>query len=119
MIIKNIPRTITTNVYRNTHHFKLNSLKSDFHDDLFYHLKEQKIDFRPLSVPCIIEFTFRYKNGNCKRDLDGDYPSVKFTLDSLVSMGFLKDDDRDNISGINFRDGGKGDNTFDIEIFSV
>lgn len=46
-----------------------------------------------------VRITFKWYEGNKKRDLDNICFAKKFILDSLVNLGKLKDDNRKNVCG--------------------
>lgn len=119
MIIKNIPKTISMNVYRNTHYFTLNARKQEFVWLFLEALQKSGHTKKPIETPIKLTFTFHYKNKRTLRDIDGEYPNVKFAIDSMVDLGMIPDDNTTYIKEIKFVHGEQCDDTFDLEIQKI
>ena len=116
MKIKDIPRTISMNMYRNAHYHKLNALKQEFCWLFLEALQKCGHKKEPIETPVKLTFVFHHKNKACLRDLDGNYPSVKFAIDAMVDLGLIPDDNPDYVKQITFEVGERGKNTFDLYI---
>jgi len=116
IIIKDIPRTISMNKYRNSHYHTLNRLKQEFNWLFLEALQNSGYKKEPIDTPIKITFIFNYKNKRCLRDIDGNYPSCKFAIDAMVDLGLIPDDNPDYVKEITFKHGDMKDNSFDMEI---
>lgn len=84
---------LNLNKYRNTQHFKLNTVKAIFHEQM----KAQMMPLRRFTGPVRIHYDI-YFHSNGRADT-GNYSSVvsKFFEDALVEHGLLKDDSSKDI----------------------
>lgn len=116
MNIKNIKKSISLNTYRNKHYHSLNAFKQEF---VWIMREAIGRENKPLKTPVKIIFTFHHKTKRDLRDIDGEIPTAKFAIDSLVELGLLPDDKPCYVPEIVLRTGEKKDNCFDIEIISI
>ena len=98
---------------------KLNTLKKEFNWLMLEAIQRSGVTRERLPAPCEILFIFHYKNKACLRDLDGNYPNVKFAIDSLVELGLLEDDSIEYVKRIIFETGEQKGNVFDMVISSL
>lgn len=84
---------LNLNKYRNTQHFKLNAVKSLFHE----YAAPQMKPLEPFSRPVMIHYDIHF-HSNGRADT-GNYSSVvsKFFEDALVEHGLIEDDTKDDI----------------------
>ena len=113
MIIKQIPKSMSLNAYRNCHYFKINDQKKKFIEVLEGVMKLQGIEIRPLKTP--IKTIFRFYNFR-NRDIDGEIVSTKNFHDALIHLEMIPDDNRDYITEVRLiAEEGRG-HFFDVEI---
>lgn len=74
-------------------------LKRDTEDDIrkYIQIAQLKGDLRPIDC---CEVSIKWHERTRKRDADNIQSSQKFILDSLVSMGILKNDNRNHVRQI-------------------
>lgn len=113
MIIKNLPKSISLNKYRNTHFFKLNDLKAQYAWLVKFAIQESNEKIKPLKTPIKTNFIF---NNFRKRDIDGEVISIKFFHDALVELKMLEDDDLNNISAFSVESRESKGEFYDVEI---
>lgn len=71
--------------------YKGAKMKKDIQEKMSYYLLKLPTFTRPVKI------NFIWQEGNKRRDLDGICFGKKFILDTLVVMGKLKDDNRNNV----------------------
>jgi Holliday junction resolvase RusA-like endonuclease len=108
-------KLISLNVYRNSHHFKLNKMKADWSELTKIAVLQQKI--KPVKS-CDIIFTFNFIDKR-RRDLDNYSATIKFILDGLVSANVISDDNYEIVRSITILKGKVSKEFVKIEICEV
>lgn len=102
------------NQYRNTHFYKLNTIKKRYSESIFYQLKSQGL--KTIKTPCAIQLFFHWKRQNY--DLDNQV-ITKFIFDTLQEMNVIPNDNVNHIVKLCLCKGERKDNTIDIYIHEL
>ena len=108
-------KLISLNIYRNSHHFKLNKMKADWSELTKIAVLQHKI--KPVKS-CDIIFTFNFMDKR-RRDLDNYSATIKFILDGLVNANVISDDNYEIVRSITILKGKINKEFVKIEISEV